>query len=391
MGNDDIYIENYRLISKLGSGAFGSVYKAQHAILTNRIVALKLMRPDHTENEEAIIRFLMESQILEKLKHPYILPIINAGIYNGLPYQVTEYASKGSLRDRLQRQPSRPLPIVEAITILSQIGQALQYAHDQNIIHRDLKPENILFNEKGEALVADFGIATILSTSSIKQTNTLGTYQYMAPEEYQDLICKESDQYALGCIAYELFTGYLPFQASNTATIIAKHLTEQPVTPRNYNPDLPEHFERAILKALAKQRIDRHADISAFITALITTPSGLSQVAKKEWMIKFIAMGRIPGQKEQLIAACKQAIRLDSNFADAYFCEGVALYDLKRYKEALVAFESFIRIEPNSSLAWFYMGDLLKHYGKHTEANNAYKKAKELHKIEFGEDNEDED
>jgi serine/threonine protein kinase len=187
VGNDDIYVENYRLISKLGSGAFGNVYKAQHAILTNRIVAIKLMRPDHTESEEAMIRFLTESQILERLRHPYILPIIDVGIHRGLPYLVTEYAPNGSHRDRLQRQVSRSLPIAEALTILSQIGQALQYAHDHNIIHRDLKPENILFNEKGHALVADFGIATTLNTSSIKQTNALGTYQYMAPEELESI------------------------------------------------------------------------------------------------------------------------------------------------------------------------------------------------------------
>jgi ATP-dependent Clp endopeptidase proteolytic subunit ClpP len=268
VGNDDIYVENYRLLSKLGSGAFGNVYKAQHAILTNRIVAVKLMRPDHAESEEAMIRFLTESQILEKLKHPYILPIIDVGIHHGLPYLVTEYAPKGSLRDRLQRQVSRPLSIAEALTILTQIGQALQYAHDQNIIHRDLKPENILFNEKGDALVADFGIATTLDTSSIKQTNALGTYQYMAPEEYDDLICKESDQYALGCIAYELFTGHLPFQASSIAAMIAKHLAEQPTPPRKYNPELPEDIEKAILKVLAKQRESRYVDVSSFIKAL---------------------------------------------------------------------------------------------------------------------------
>lgn len=217
MGSEDIYIDGYRIISQLGCGAFGTVYKAQHAILTNRIVAIKTMRPEYAEVEEEVIRFFRDSLFLEELKHPYILPIINVGIYGPLPYQVTEYASKGSLRDRLQHQPSYPLPIAEAITILSQVGKALQYAHEKNIIHRDLKPENILFNDRGDALVADFGIATMLSTSSVKHTNAIGTFQYMAPEEDDNLICKESDQYALGCIAYELFTGHMPFEASNLA------------------------------------------------------------------------------------------------------------------------------------------------------------------------------
>ncbi len=155
------------------SNIFNEVYVWEVKIFSSATiasVAIKVMHPDHIENKEALIRFFLEPQILEVLKHPYILPIIDSGIYNGLPYQVTEYASKGSLRARVQRQPSRPLPITEAITILTQIGQALQYAHDQDIIHRDLKPENILFSEKGDALVADFGIATMLSTSSMKHT-----------------------------------------------------------------------------------------------------------------------------------------------------------------------------------------------------------------------------
>jgi ATP-dependent Clp endopeptidase proteolytic subunit ClpP len=292
MGSEDIYFENYRLIAKLGSGAFGHVYKAQHVILTTRIVAIKILRPELTEDEEAVLRFLKESQYLYELKHPYILPIIDAGISssNGVLFQVTEYASKGSLRTRLQRQAMHPLPLMEAITIISQVGQALEYAHAQNIVHRDLKPENILFNEKEAALVADFGIATVLNTSSIKHTNAVGTYQYMAPEEYQDLVCKESDQYALGCIAYELFTGHLPFQASSTASIIAKHLTEEPHPPRKFNPELPERIETAILKALAKQRSNRHADISAFVTALITTPIGLRK--EKTWNVSVTSVNK---------------------------------------------------------------------------------------------------
>ena len=168
-------------------------------------------------------------------------------------------------------------------------------------------------------------------------------------------------------------------------------MTEQPVAPRNYNPELPEHIEKAILKALSKQRTDRHADISAFITALITPLYELSQEAKTKWISKLLWQAKFPDQKESLIADCKQATQLDSNFDLAYFFEGVALYDLKRYEEALVAFESAIRIDPNSSLAWFYMGDLFEHFGKREEAINAYKKAKELHKIEFDEDYEDED
>lgn len=374
MGNDDIYIGSYRLISKLGGGAFGNVYKAQHAILSNRIVALKLLHLDYVENQEAILRFLTESQILEKLRHPYILPIITVDIHNGFPYQITEYASKGSLRDRLQLQPLRPLPLAEAIRILSQVGQALQYAHDQNIVHRDLKPENILFNEKGDAIVADFGIATILSTSSIKQTSPLGTYHYMAPEEYQDLICKESDQYALGYIAYELFTGHLPFEASSIAATIAKHLTELPVSPRTFNPDLPEHMAKAVLKALAKQRAERFTNISAFITALITTPSKLSQEAKDDHDGSLQLDSNKGAYIPYDLEGSNDSSRIEEDFK-AYVNSGYMMYELHSYEEALAAYDRATEIIPGSAFAQYGKGMALSMLGRNREAISAFELA----------------
>lgn len=382
MNSEDIFIGSYRLISELASGAFGRVYLAQHALLTNRLAAIKLMHISHLGNAEELIRFLVEPQFLETLKHPYVLPVIDAGIYEGLPYLVTQYAAKGSLRDLLKRQPTIPLPTVEAITILSQIGQALQYAHEQNIIHRDLKPENILFNEKGDALLADFGIATMLTTASIKQTSSAGTIAYMAPEQFQDIVCKESDQYALGCVAYELFTGQPPFQAANPAALMAKCLMEQPIALRHYNPQIPEYMERAILKAISKQRTDRHADVSAFITALIKPNPGLPEKAKGEWLARLVSMTLLPGQQEKIIAACEQALKLDPTFAEAHFFKGVALNDLGRNKEALAAFELSIQLSPNDSQAWFYKGDLLNRLGRFGESERAYTRAEELAELE---------
>jgi serine/threonine protein kinase len=197
MSSGDIFIGNYVVISELGSGAFGKVFLARHIVLSNRTVAIKLMHSMHLNSEEEFIRFLEEAQFLEKLKHPHILPIIDVSFLEGFPYLVTEYASKGSLRDLLQSQPSKPLPLEKSIAILTQVGQALTHAHQYNIVHRDLKPENILFNEYGEALIADFGLATVLGSTSVKETNTAGTMAYMAPEQFHDMVSKESDQYAV--------------------------------------------------------------------------------------------------------------------------------------------------------------------------------------------------
>jgi serine/threonine protein kinase len=199
-------IGSFRVVAEIASGNFCRVFQAQHIFLTNRpVVAIKLMHSTHLFEKERD-NFLREAQFLDKLEHPHILPIYDVGIEDNIPYLVAEYASKGSLRDRLKRQPLRPLPVEEALTILTQVGEALQYAHQQDpvVVHRDLKPENILFNAKGEALLADFGIAIVLDSVSLKHIDSSGSPPYMAPEQFEGNISKECDQYALGCIAYEL-------------------------------------------------------------------------------------------------------------------------------------------------------------------------------------------
>ena len=269
-GRDGTYFGNYRLTAEIGSGGFGKVYRGEHTILTERAVAIKLLHA-HLSTPEDRERFLQEARMLEHLKHPNILHIFDVGIYEGFPYLVAEYAPQGSLRDLIKRYAPNPLPTALAINILTQVGQALYYAHHQNVVHRDLKPENILFNAEGNALLADFGIATTLSTSSIKQVNITGSPSYMAPEQFQSSVSKESDQYALGCIAYELFTGRVPFEATDFFSMGFSHLTKLPTEPTQLNPSLPLSIEQTILKAMAKERHDRHADIRAFVIGLHTS------------------------------------------------------------------------------------------------------------------------
>src|SRR5438874_10619602 len=133
---------NYRIIAEIGSGSSGKVYQGKHIILTERIVAIKLLH-SYLRSPAECERFVEEARLLERLKHPYILHIFDVGIHDGFPYLVAEYAPHGSLRDRIKKYAPHPLPVAEALTILLQIGQALHYAHQKNIIHRDLKPENI--------------------------------------------------------------------------------------------------------------------------------------------------------------------------------------------------------------------------------------------------------
>lgn len=263
-------IGNYRVIEELASGSFGDVYRVQHLFLTERMAVIKILhtlRLGATGERES---FLREAQFLEKLKHPRILPIFDVGLYQNIPYIVAEYAQHGSLRDLLKRQRGQALPLKQSLTILSQVSEALYYAHQQNIIHRDLKPENILFNGKDEALLADFGLATTLNSTSMQTEHMAGTPLYMAPEQFKGKVSRGSDQYALACIAYELMTGQPPFEPGPFIAMAYQHVHEQPKPPRQINPALPEYMEQAILKALAKDRHNRYPSVVDFMTALQT-------------------------------------------------------------------------------------------------------------------------
>jgi serine/threonine protein kinase len=270
--NIDKILGNHRIIDEIGSGSFGVVYLGEHLYLSHRKVAIKIMHSAHFDSWQDRESFLSEAHLLELLRHPHILPLLDIGIHEGAPYLVTEYMPKGSLHERLAQSHPHLLPPSESLRILSQIGQALAKAHQQNIIHRDLKPANILFSASEDALLADFGIATSLTTASVKQMDASGSPVYMSPEQFQGIVSKESDQYALACIAYELFTGHCPFTAPDPISLGFKHLTETPPPLTFYNPEIPTYVEQAVLKALAKQRPDRFKSIEAFIFSLLGSP-----------------------------------------------------------------------------------------------------------------------
>jgi len=376
-GNDYIGEQtgNYRLIEELDSGGFGDVYRCEHIHIPDRMVAVKFLHTRLRSQEERA-QFLQEARLLAKLKHNHILPFIDFGFSKEIkdaPYLMTEYAPGGSLRDRLKKhKPPRPLSEAEALSILSQVGQALHYAHQQNIIHRDLKPDNILFNAQGRVLLADFGIATVLSTASVKQTTSIiGTPPYMAPEQFKGTISKESDQYALGCIAYELFTGRPPFTAPDFYSMAFKHLTDTPSPPTQLNPGLPVHIEQAILRAMAKERTDRYPDIAAFIEALSAPPPEVTSKTKEQWLTESFSLYEAR-RYEEARKACEHALQLDPKFAYAHNTKGLAFYSLKRYTEALNALEQAIQFSPNEPTAHYGKGRVLERLQRYQEALQAY-------------------
>ncbi len=259
---------NYRIVEVIAKGAYGIIYRAEHLHLGNPM-AIKFMHAYFNSSKQRE-QFRREAQILVRLRHSNVLRLIDFGIDEDSPYLVSEYAVGGSLRDRLTRHAPHPLLLQDAVRTLAQVGRALGYVHSQGVIHRDLKPENILFDEADRALLADFGIAIVKQTTSATNLVGLGTPPYMAPEQFKASgePLPESDQYALGCVAYELLTGQPPFTADNAAAYGFQHTYEAPVPLRHLNPAIPPRIEQAVLTALAKEPAGRYASEEAFLEAL---------------------------------------------------------------------------------------------------------------------------
>ncbi len=261
--------DRYRVERELGAGGMATVYLA-HDLKHERDVAIKVLHPD-LGAALGVERFLSEIRTTARLQHPHILPLLDSGEADGLLYYVMPLVTGETLRARLERE--RQLPIADALRIAHDVADALSEAHSKGVVHRDIKPENILL-QSGRAVVADFGIAlAVQSAGGQRMTQTglsLGTPQYMAPEQAmgERTIDARADVYALGAVTYEMLTGDPPFTGSSVQAIVARVLTERPVSPRSVRDTVPVHVERAVLAALAKLPADRLPTAQAFAEAL---------------------------------------------------------------------------------------------------------------------------
>ena len=232
-----------------------------------RAVAIKVLLPDVAErigND----RFIREIEIAAGLSHPHILPLFDSGNANGLPFYVTPFVEGEDLRQVLRR--SEKLTVDHTLALLSQIGSALQYAHDQGVIHRDIKPENILLSG-GIPVVADFGIAQAISLASDQRLTasgvSLGTPIYMSPEQAMSshTVTPAADQYSLACVAFELLTGHPPFTGPNARSVALKHIQETPLQISDRVPEVPAALSGAIARALSKRPEERFGSVAEFV------------------------------------------------------------------------------------------------------------------------------
>ncbi len=271
-------IGQYELRSVLGKGGMATVWRAYQPSL-DREVAIKLMAAQFSDDESFTRRFNQEARSIARLRHPNILSIYEFGEENGQPYIVTELLDGGTLREFMRNR----LELKPISRILTQVADALDYAHAQGMVHRDIKPSNILMGTQrvfgDRAVLGDFGIVKLLSSTHMTQTGQgIGTPEYMSPEQASgETLDGRSDEYSLGIVLYELLTGVTPFKADTPLAVLMGHVNRELPDPRTFRPDLAPEIVAILKKSLAKFPQERYNTVGDFAEAFEQAVSGAGQ------------------------------------------------------------------------------------------------------------------
>ena len=259
----------YRILSLLGAGGMGSVYRVRDTEL-DEVVALKMLHRHVVDAPGALARFRQEVKLARRVTHGNVARTFDIGEHAGEKYLTMEYVDGESLSAPLRRRGA--LPIGEAISIARAVCAGLSAAHAAGVVHRDLKPDNILFAKNGRVLVTDFGIARGLSADGSSQTigNTVGTPAYMAPEQVEARpdVDGRADVYALGAVLFEMLTGARAWPGDGAMAVAAARLHQAPPDPLARRPDLPEGLARAVVRCLQRAREDRFATADELMRSL---------------------------------------------------------------------------------------------------------------------------
>ncbi len=260
------FAARYKIIEELGRGGMGIVYKAEDAKL-KRTVAIKLLPPELTGDEEAKARFIREAQSAAVLDHPNICTIYEVDESEEKTFISMGYVDGQDLRNRIK---AGALPINEALDLGIQSAEGLAEAHNKGVIHRDIKSANIMVTKQGQAKIMDFGLAKFAGASMITREGvTMGTVAYMSPEQAQGkAVDHRSDIWSLGVILYEMFGGQLPFQGETEASFLYSIVHEDPVPLKESNPEVPVEIQKVINRALKKKPDDRFQSASEIAAEL---------------------------------------------------------------------------------------------------------------------------
>jgi hypothetical protein len=264
------HVGDYEVLSILGVGGMGKVYKVRN-VISDRVEAMKVLLPDLTAHQSLADRFLREIRLLASLNHPNIAALRTAMTFENQLVMVMEFVEGETLANRISRAP---ISTADAVNFSDQVLSALSYAHAHNIIHRDIKPANMMLTPQGVVKLMDFGIARSGTDSSLTGTGTtLGSLNYMPPEQVRgDAADPRSDIYSFGVSLYELLTGKLPFQGDSQYSLMTAHLNQVPAEPITLRGDLPPALNQIILIAMGKDPGQRFQSAEAFRNALKSVP-----------------------------------------------------------------------------------------------------------------------
>ena len=258
----------YEILERVGTGGMAVVYKARCHRL-NRLVAVKILKPELASDADFRRRFHDESQAVAMLSHANIVSVYDVSHSDGLDYIVMELIDGMSLKQYMKRRGA-PLNWREALHFITQIVRALGHAHSRGIIHRDIKPHNIMVLRDGSVKVADFGIARLVSAAQATLTQeALGSVHYISPEQAKGShVDGRTDLYSAGVVLYEMLTGRLPFEGDTPVFVAIQHINSIPLAPRELNPDIPEALEAITMKAMAPNLEQRYPSAEELLADL---------------------------------------------------------------------------------------------------------------------------
>jgi eukaryotic-like serine/threonine-protein kinase len=275
---DMVFGRRYRVIERIGTGGMADVYKAVDETL-GRTVAVKVMHARYADDPDFVQRFRHEASAAANLSHPAIVNIYDYGVEGGTYYIVMELVRGTDLKAVVkQRGAIDPTSVAD---YGAQVASALSAAHGYGIIHRDIKPQNIVLMPEGTIKVMDFGIARAVDSDATQTGTVMGTAQYVSPEQAQGRkLGPESDLYSLGVVLYELATGRLPFEGDTPVSVALKHVNDEPVPPRQVNPQIPPALEAVILKAMQKDPSRRYRSAEEMREDLLRVAAGRAVAAQ---------------------------------------------------------------------------------------------------------------
>jgi serine/threonine-protein kinase len=300
-------VDRYELVEQLGEGAYAQVWRAKDTTSGTQVV-MKFPMPELFGDPGLFQRYRRESEIAKRLQHPNIQRALDDGARRSEPYLVLEYVEGPNLRTWM-REHEGPCPVQLVIEWGKQLAGALAYLHEAGIVHRDLKPENIVVSKSNQLKLTDFGTAMAKGVRRLTFKHlgqALGTPDYMSPEQIQGGRGDErSDIYSLGILLYELLCGRVPFQGDNWLAVMAAHLTQSPVSPRELRPETPDGLAEVICHAMRRFPEHRYAHASEMLydlEHLEELPKGLYDLSPEEPMSTLAAAAMESGKRTLLLA-----------------------------------------------------------------------------------------